>query len=65
MTGNHPGDTTLASLTGTIGMNGGGEPGFPEARALQYSPERWWAYLPCSRWVREGTPPLWPPVLHL
>ncbi len=26
---------------------------FPEARALQYSLERWRAYLPCSGWVRE------------
>ncbi len=48
-------------LSGLKGMNGGGEPDFPEARALQYSPERWWAYLPCSGWVREATPPLWPP----
>ncbi len=34
-------------------MNGGGETDFPEARALQYSPERRRAYLPCSGWVRE------------
>lgn len=27
---------------------------FPEARALQYSRERWRAYLPCSGWVRES-----------
>ena len=27
---------------------------FPEARALQYSRERWRAYLPCSEWVRES-----------
>ena len=26
---------------------------FPEARTLQYSPERRRAYLPCSGWVRE------------
>ncbi|GGK84286.1 hypothetical protein GCM10009067_40600 [Haloarcula sebkhae] len=26
-----------------IGMNGGGEPDFLDARTLQYSPERWWA----------------------
>ena len=32
----------------------GGEPDFPEARALQYSLERWRAYLPCSGWVRES-----------
>ena len=32
----------------------GGEPGFPEARALQYWLERWRAYLPCSGWVRES-----------
>ena len=31
----------------------GGEPDFPEALALQYSLERWRAYLPCSGWVRE------------
>ena len=36
-----------------IDMSGGGEPGLPEARALQYSPERRRAYLPCSGWVRE------------
>ncbi len=34
-------------------MSRSGESDFPEARALQYSPIRRRAYLPCSGWVRE------------
>jgi hypothetical protein len=35
------GKKTPVGLSLSMSMNGGGEPDFPEARALQYSPERW------------------------
>ena len=56
VSGSHRDGPSVVLLIAPLGPHlapGRSQAAFPEARALQYSPERRWAYLPCSGWVRE------------